>query len=60
MLGYTQNDIDAMQASIEIAKKFFLSHPSDLMNKQPVLDGLDSAQSFFDGLWAEGYLDYLD
>jgi len=57
MLGYTQNDIDTMMGSIEIAKKFFLSHPSDLMNKKPVLDGLEMAQSFFDGLWAEGYLD---
>jgi hypothetical protein len=46
-----------MQASISLAKKFYLSHPSDLMNKQPVLDGLDMANSFFDGLWAEGYLD---
>ena len=57
MLGYTQNDIDTMQASISLAKKFYLSHPSDLMNKQPVLDGLDMANSFFDGLWAEGYFD---
>ena len=57
MLGYTQNDIDTMQASISLARKFYLSHPSNLMNKQPVLDGLDMANSFFDGLWAEGYLD---
>ncbi len=57
MLGYTQDDIDTMQACISIAKKFYLSHPSDLMNKKPVLDGLEMANSFFDGLWAEGYFD---
>ena len=54
MMGYSQDDIDQMQASISIARRLYLAYPSDLMDKAPVLEGLDKANSFFDGLIAEG------
>ena len=57
MLGYDQEDINIMMESIETAKKFYLRTPSDLMDKTRITNGLELAQSFFDGLWAEGYLD---
>ena len=57
MLGYNQDDINHMQAAISIARKLYLAYPSDLMDKSEVLQGLDKANSFFDGLWAEGYFD---
>jgi len=57
MLGYDQEDINIMMDSIETAKKFYLSHPSDLMDKTRISNGLELAQSFFDGLWSEGYFD---
>lgn len=57
MLGYSEEDIYKMQAAISIAHRFYLKYPSDLIDKVEVLNGLESANSFFDGLWAEGYLD---
>ena len=50
MLGYEQSDIDTMQAAISIASNAPM-FPSD------VRDALEMANSFFDGLWAEGYFD---
>ena len=50
MLGYTENDIYKMQASIGIVTKA-AGIPSEIK------EGLEMANSFFDGLWAEGYLD---
>lgn len=53
MLGYEQEDINMMQAAITIAKAYMpLNSSNDEVRK-----GLDMANSFFDGLWAEGYLD---
>jgi hypothetical protein len=57
MLGYDQEDISIMQECIETARKFYLSYPSDLMDKRRITTGLEQANSFFDGLWAEGYFD---
>ena len=57
MLGYTQEDIGTMQYAIETAKKFYLHYPSDLMDKTKIITGLEEANKFFDGLWAEGYFD---
>ena len=57
MLGFDKEDINIMQECIETAKHFYLKHPSDLMDKTRVVTGLEQANSFFDGLWAEGYLD---
>jgi hypothetical protein len=57
MLGYDQEDISIMQECIETARKFYLSYPSDLMDKKRITTGLEQANSFFDGLWAEGYFD---
>jgi hypothetical protein len=57
MLGYDQEDILIIQESIETAKQFYLKHPSDLMDKTRITTGLEQANSFFDGLWAEGYFD---
>jgi hypothetical protein len=57
MLGYDLEDIVIMQECIEKAKQLYLSYPSDLMDKTRVTTGLEQANSFFDGLWAEGYFD---
>jgi hypothetical protein len=57
MLGYDKEDIVIMQECIEKAKQLYLSYPSDLMDKTRVTTGLEQANSFFDGLWAEGYFD---
>ena len=38
-------------------KLFYLQSPSDLMNKQPITDGLLKSIDFLQGLWAEGYFD---
>jgi hypothetical protein len=57
MLGYDKEDIAIMQECIEKAKQLYLSYPSDLMDKTRVTTGLEQANSFFDGLWAEGYFD---
>ena len=53
MLGYEQNEIDTMQAAIRIAKHYI---PANSSNDE-VRRGLEMANSFFDGLWAEGYFD---
>jgi hypothetical protein len=53
MLGYEQKDVDLMQASITIALGYV---PVNSSNDE-VRNGLEMANSFFDGLWAEGYLD---
>lgn len=50
MLGYTQDDINKMQASISL-----VSNATGV--PAPIKEGLEMANSFFDGLWAEGYLD---
>ncbi len=57
MLGYDLEDITIMQECIETAKQFYLKYPSDLMDKTRIVTGLEQANSFFDGLWAEGYFD---
>ena len=57
MLGYTESDLNRMINAIHDAKVFYLNHPSDLMDKKPVVDGLLMAISFLQGLWAEGYFD---
>ena len=53
MLGYEQSDIDVMQASISLAKHYI---PANSSNDE-LRRGLEMANSFFDGLWAEGYFD---
>lgn len=50
MLGYTEADIAVMTDAIEDAIKS--GRLAD-----DVTDGLEKAMTFFDGLWAEGYLD---
>ncbi len=50
MLGYTETDIAVITDAIEDAIK------SGRLSSE-VTDGLAQAMSFFDGLWAEGYLD---
>ena len=50
MLGYTENDIYKMQACISLASQFPNIPPA-------IVEGMEMALSFFDGLWAEGYLD---
>ncbi len=53
MLGYTEEDIYKMQASISLAQSYL---PANSSNDE-IRNGLEMANSFFDGLWAEGYLD---
>ena len=50
MLGYEIEDINKMQACISMVSKA-ASLPSHIK------EGLEMANSFFDGLWAEGYFD---
>jgi hypothetical protein len=50
MLGYTLEDLNNMIESVGIAHDSTYS-PSALK------DGLAQAQSFLQGLWAEGYFD---
>jgi hypothetical protein len=51
MLGYELNDLDEMIRSIGLAKK------SVSVKETRINDGLDKAESFLQGLWAEGYFD---
>ena len=57
MLGYEVYDQEEMINAIHDAKLFYLRTPSDLIDKQPLVDGLERAISFLQGLWAEGYFD---
>jgi len=57
MLGYVKGDLDTMIDSVHDAKLFYLRSPSDLVDKQPLIDGLEKTVSFLQGLWAEGYFD---
>ena len=51
MLGYSNEDINKMQDAI--TKASFYLPPAQTSIKE----SLEEAQSFFDGLWAEGYFD---
>jgi len=57
MLGYTKDDLDTMINSIHDVKLFYLRSPSNIMDKQPITDGLLKSIDFLQGLWAEGYFD---
>jgi hypothetical protein len=57
MLGYDIEDLAIWQECIEAAKQFYLKHPSDLIDKTKITNGLEQANKFLDGLWAEGYFD---
>jgi len=50
MLGYNEKDIAQMTDAMEDAIK------SGRLSDE-ITDGLEKAQSFLDGLWAEGYFD---
>jgi hypothetical protein len=57
MLGYEMADVDEMINAVHDAKLFYLRSPSDLIDKQPLIDGLLKTIDFLQGLWAEGYFD---
>ena len=57
MLGYNQSDLNRMINAVHDSKLFYLRHPSDLMDKAPVMKDLEDTVSFMQGLWAEGYFD---
>lgn len=57
MLGYEEEDLNRMINAVHDAKLFYLRHPSDLMDKQPLRKDLEETVSFLQGLWAEGYFD---
>ena len=51
MLGYTVEDLDEMIRSVGLAKK-------SISNEETRINvGLDKAEEFLQGLWAEGYFD---
>lgn len=49
MLGYEMADVNEMCQSIELARR--------VVTKESVINGLDKAADFLQGLWAEGYFD---
>jgi hypothetical protein len=51
MLGYTVDDLDEMIRAVVLSKK---SVPSTQLR---IHAGLDKADEFLKGLWAEGYFD---
>jgi hypothetical protein len=57
MLGYEMADVDEMINSVHDAKLFYLRSPSDLVDKQPLIDGLEKTVSFLQGLLEEGHFD---
>jgi hypothetical protein len=57
MLGYTLEDLNKMINAIHDSKLFYLRTPSDLMDKTQLRTDLEMANSFLQGLWAEGYFD---
>jgi hypothetical protein len=57
MLGYTLEDLNKMINAIHDSKLFYLRTPSDLMDKSELRADLEMANSFLQGLWAEGYFD---
>jgi hypothetical protein len=57
MLGYTLEDLNKMINAVHDAKLFYLRTPSDLMDKTQLRTDLEMANSFLQGLWAEGYFD---
>jgi len=57
MLGYTSTDLNRMINAVHDSKLFYLRYPSDLIDKEPLINDLQDAVSFLQGLWAEGYFD---
>jgi hypothetical protein len=57
MLGYTLEDLNKMINAIHDSKLFYLRAQSDLMDKSQLRTDLEMANSFLQGLWAEGYFD---
>ncbi len=57
MLGYTLEDLNKMINAVHDSKLFYLRTPSDLMDKTQLRTDLEMANSFLQGLWAEGYFD---
>ena len=51
MLGYTVDELDEMIRAVVLSKK---SVPSTQLR---IHTGLDKAEEFLKGLWAEGYFD---
>jgi hypothetical protein len=49
MLGYDLQDINHMCQSIELARR--------TVDKTSIIDGLNKAEDFLQGMWAEGYFD---
>ena len=57
MLGYAKSDIEDMINSVHDVKLFYLKYPSDLIDKEPIVNGLLKTIDFLMGLQSEGYLD---
>lgn len=51
MLGYELSDLDEMIRSVGLARKSVDS------NQNRIIEGLEKAEDFLQGLWAEGYFD---
>jgi hypothetical protein len=53
MMGYTEEDVYKMMASINIARYHYVTVPQD-ENIEGIREGLQMAYDFLDGMLAEG------
>jgi hypothetical protein len=57
MLGYTESDLNEMINSVHDAKLYYIRSASNLVDQNPLVEGLLKTVDFLQGLWAEGYFD---
>jgi hypothetical protein len=57
MLGYTESDLNEMIDSVHDAKLYYIRSASNLVDQNPLVEGLLKTSAFLQGLWAEGYFD---
>ena len=60
MLGYTESDLNEMINSVHDAKLYYIRSASNLVDQNPLVEGLLKTVDFLQGLWAEGYFDYTN
>jgi hypothetical protein len=60
MLGYTESDLNEMINSVHDAKLYYVRSASNLVDQNPLVEGLLKTVDFLQGLWAEGYFDHTN
>jgi hypothetical protein len=60
MLGYTESDLNEMINSVHDAKLYYIRSASNLVDQNPLVEGLLKTVDFLQGLWAEGYFDHTN